>query len=378
MTMSPSPRVTPNKSTMFFILKLVVSLVSAVLVVTLGLLLVALNFSEVSASLIASISATPPPPSPAQNLAGLQQALEQANAAGDRMAMIETTVKMRTLAPNDERINGQLAQLYYEQGLEWRDANRLDSARQSFEWALSVSPDFVAAKQERHLIELYQQGVDLYQQANWTDAVTIFEQIYQQNPTYLYVDEILYSAYYNLGVIQEAADELSPALKSYQKAIQILPDAPEAKLKAEEVTLKLNPPTPEPTPEPVVEKRIVVDISDQRTYLYENDELVNEFIVSTGEPGRDTAIGEFEIQSKIPMAYASTWNLDMPFWLGIYWAGPLENGFHAVPTVRDTGVTMWDGYLGQRVSYGCIILSMEDAETLYNWAEMGTPVSIVP
>ena len=24
------------------------------------------------------------------------------------------------------------------------------------------------------------------------------------------------------------------------------------------------------------------------------------------------------------MAYASTWNLDMPFWLGIYWAGPLE------------------------------------------------------
>jgi lipoprotein-anchoring transpeptidase ErfK/SrfK len=172
--------------------------------------------------------------------------------------------------------------------------------------------------------------------------------------------------------------------------VEILPNIPEAKLKVEEIDLKLNPPTleptsepvpvteVEPTQEPVIEKRVVVDISDQQAFLYENNELVNEFIISTGEPGRDTAIGEFEIQSKIPMAYASTWNLDMPFWLGIYWSGPLENGFHAVPTVRDTGVTMWDGYLGQRVSYGCIILSMEDAETLYNWVEMGTPVSIVP
>lgn len=375
--MSPSPPVTPNKKTVPFIVKLIASLVSAGLVITLGLLLVVLNFSEASASLMASIS-TAPPPAPAQKLAELQQIVNQANATGDRRAMIEAVVKMRTLAPNDKQINDQLAQLYYEQGLEWRDANRLDSARQSFEWALSVSPDFVAAEQERHLIELYQQGVDLYQQANWAAAVAIFEQIYQQNPTYLYVDEILYSAYYNLGVIQEAADELAPALESYQKAIQILADAPEARLKIEAVTLKLNPPAPEPTSEPVVEKWIVVDISDQRTYLYENDALVNEFIVSTGEPGRDTAIGEFEIQSKIPMAYASTWNLDMPFWLGIYYSGPLENGFHAVPTVRDTGVTMWDGYLGQRVSYGCIILSMEDAGTLYNWAEMGTPVSIVP
>ncbi len=241
---------------------------------------------------------------------------------------------------------------------------------------MSVSPDFIDARQDLQWFDLYLTGIDYYQNAEWDNAVATFEQIYRQNPTYLQVDEILYSAYYNLGIIQEATGQLDPALESYQKAIRILPGAFEAKLKAREVRLKLNPPTPEPTPVPVVEKRIVVDISDQRTYLYENDELTTEFIVSTGEPGRDTAIGEFEIQSKIPMAYASTWNLDMPFWLGIYYSGPLENGFHAVPTVRDTGVTMWDGYLGQRVSYGCIILSMEDAETLYNWVDMGTPVSI--
>jgi tetratricopeptide (TPR) repeat protein len=376
MTVPHSPQARPNKKTVAFIVKLVASLVSTGLIITVGLLLVALNFTEVSAGFITSITATRTE-TPAQKLVELKQIMDQANLAGDRTATIDALVKMRPLAPDDEQINDQLAQLYYEQGLDWRNANRLGTAQQSFEWALSVKPEYVAAEQERQLIEWYQRGIDLYQQANWAEAAAIFEQIYQQNPTYLYVDEILYSAYYNLGIIQEGADELVPALESYQKAIRILPDASEAKLKVEEVTLKLNPPTPDPTPEPVVEKRIVVDISDQRTYLYENDELVNEFIVSTGEPGQDTAIGEFEIQSKIPMAYASTWNLDMPLWLGIYYSGPLENGFHALPTVRDTGLRMWDGYLGQRVSYGCIVLGMEDAETLYNWAEMGTPVSIV-
>ena len=37
---------------------------------------------------------------------------------------------------------------------------------------------------------------------------------------------------------------------------------------------------------------------------------------------------------------------------------------------------MWEGYLGQRVSYGCIVLSMRDAETLYNWVDVGTPVKV--
>lgn len=217
-------------------------------------------------------------------------------------------------------------------------------------------------------------GIERYQQADWAGAVAALEPVYREDAAYLYVAEILYSAYYNLGVMQQAQGDLPAALASYRAAIEILPEVPEARLKEEELTRKLNP----PTPEPAVEKRIVVDISDQRTYLYEDDELVKEFVVSTGEPGQDTAIGEFKIQSKIEMAYAATWNLDMPFWLGIYWSGPLENGFHAVPTVRHTGETMWDGYLGQRVSYGCIILSLEDAETLYNWADMDTPVSIVP
>jgi LysM repeat protein len=124
-------------------------------------------------------------------------------------------------------------------------------------------------------------------------------------------------------------------------------------------------------------KEIVVDISQQRTYVYEGETLVYSFTVSTGEVGRETVPGSYRILNKIPMAYASTWDLQMPYWMGIYWAGSLQNGFHALP-ILPSGERLWDGYLGTSVSYGCIILSQADAQTLYEWAEVGTTVTIQP
>ncbi len=93
-------------------------------------------------------------------------------------------------------------------------------------------------------------------------------------------------------------------------------------------------------------------------------------------PGQETVVGHFKVLNKIPNAYAYTWSLRMPYWLGIYWAGSLQNGIHALP-IGPGGQTMWGGYLGQRVSYGCVILSTQNAATLYNWAPVGTPVDIV-
>jgi lipoprotein-anchoring transpeptidase ErfK/SrfK len=77
------------------------------------------------------------------------------------------------------------------------------------------------------------------------------------------------------------------------------------------------------------------------------------------------------------MAYASTWSLQMPYWMGIYWAGSLENGIHG-PPINRYGQVMWEGYIGRPVSYGCIILSNTNVRTLYNWVEIGTPVIVRP
>ena len=122
-------------------------------------------------------------------------------------------------------------------------------------------------------------------------------------------------------------------------------------------------------------KRISIDLSDQRLYAYEGDNTVLSFVASSGRAPFYTRVGEFQVQSKIPNAYGSTWGIWMPNWLGIYWAGGTENGIHALPILA-SGQTLWAGYLGTPISYGCIVLDTYDAQTLYDWAEIGTPVAV--
>jgi len=121
-------------------------------------------------------------------------------------------------------------------------------------------------------------------------------------------------------------------------------------------------------------KYILVDLSDQHMYVYEADALIYSFVASTGI-GNSTRVGTFAVQSKIPNAYGSTWNIWMPNWLGIYWSHGLENGIHALP-ILSNGATLWAGFLGRPVSYGCVVLGTYESQLLYDWAEIGTPVEI--
>ncbi len=122
-------------------------------------------------------------------------------------------------------------------------------------------------------------------------------------------------------------------------------------------------------------KRILISLSEQHLYAFEGDELVYSFLCSSGRAPYYTRAGDFQVQSKIPNAYGGAWDIWMPHWLGIYWAGGTENGIHALPIMQN-GQTLWAGYLGSPVSYGCIVLSTAEAELLFGWAEIGTPVSI--
>jgi len=121
-------------------------------------------------------------------------------------------------------------------------------------------------------------------------------------------------------------------------------------------------------------KYILVDISEQHMYVYDGDSLIYSFVASTGI-NNATRVGTFAVQSKIPNAYGATWNIWMPNWLGIYWAGSLENGIHALP-ILSNGATLWEGFLGRPVSYGCVVLGTYESSLLYDWAEIGTTVEI--
>ncbi len=78
------------------------------------------------------------------------------------------------------------------------------------------------------------------------------------------------------------------------------------------------------------------------------------------------------------MAKSSAYELDMPYWLGIYDVGTFENGIHGLPIRWDTDEKIWEGLIGQPATFGCAMLEDEDAETLYDLAFLGMPIHIVP
>jgi lipoprotein-anchoring transpeptidase ErfK/SrfK len=169
---------------------------------------------------------------------------------------------------------------------------------------------------------------------------------------------------------------MASAREAAKIALELVPDSQEAS----ELLTKINdryasiPSRPTEATD-ASGRRIEVSISKQRMYVWQNDKLLYDWIASTGEPGRNTATGRYKVQTKIPEAWASQWSLRMPYWLGIYYVSTVENGIHALP-IRSDGSILWDGYLGTPVSYGCVILSTENARTLYHWADIGTPVWI--
>ncbi|MCB0037128.1 MAG: L,D-transpeptidase family protein, partial [Anaerolineales bacterium] len=72
-------------------------------------------------------------------------------------------------------------------------------------------------------------------------------------------------------------------------------------------------------PLPVIEnKRIVVSISEQRLWAYENGNTKWEWPISTGIDSSPTSPGVFQVQTHEENAYAGNWDLWMPDFMGIY------------------------------------------------------------
>jgi lipoprotein-anchoring transpeptidase ErfK/SrfK len=121
-------------------------------------------------------------------------------------------------------------------------------------------------------------------------------------------------------------------------------------------------------------RNIVVDLSEQRTYIYENGQVVNSFLVSSGTAATPTHTGNFRINSHVrvqdmgalcynPNAVNSYCTEDVP-WV-MYFNG--DQGFHG---------TYWHNNFGNRMSHGCVNLSLGMAEFLYSWAPNGTEVRV--
>ena len=129
--------------------------------------------------------------------------------------------------------------------------------------------------------------------------------------------------------------------------------------------------------EPVVlDKRIEINLPEQKLRAYQDGELAFEFTISSGMSKTPTIAGLFQILTKEENAFAQRWNLDMPYFMGFYKEGPeFYNGIHELPITRG-GYRLSQGVLGWPASFGCIILNVGDAQQLFEWAPIGTLVAV--
>ena len=133
----------------------------------------------------------------------------------------------------------------------------------------------------------------------------------------------------------------------------------------------------ETPPVPQSGTRFIVSISRQQCWLYRGERVAHEWPCSTGYGDYRTRYGDFQVKTKLEVARSEPFDLDMPFWLGIYDNGPYENGIHGLPEIYTTGEKIWEGLIGQPATYGCAMLADEDAAILFEAAYLGMPVHII-
>jgi len=113
-------------------------------------------------------------------------------------------------------------------------------------------------------------------------------------------------------------------------------------------------------------KEIVVDLSEQRAYAYEDGDIVFEGRISSGKIGRETPNGEFRVLEKKRYHRSNLW--------------PKPNGgakMNYMLRLTNTGIAMHLGYVPKRpVSHGCIRMQNGFAQRMFRWAEVGTPVYV--
>ncbi len=154
---------------------------------------------------------------------------------------------------------------------------------------------------------------------------------------------------------------------------------------------------------------IIVDISEQRLYLYNNDNLVQSFPVSTSKYGEGqiensfkTPLGLHEIKEKIgdkvPINTIFTARVntnkvaeiqinpndteDDFVTSRILWLDGLENGINRGVGVDSYGRYIYihgtheEGLIGQKASHGCIRMFNNDVIELFDMVSEGTKVQI--
>lgn len=131
---------------------------------------------------------------------------------------------------------------------------------------------------------------------------------------------------------------------------------------------------------PLGNKLLYIDLSEQRANVIENGKIARQYPVSSGAYETPTPQGKFQIHRKQELRVSSQDTpYRMPYYMAFKQSG--SHGLHALPYLGDekTNSDFWHearSHIGIPVSHGCVRFLPEDAEALYGWIEVGTPVYI--
>lgn len=121
-------------------------------------------------------------------------------------------------------------------------------------------------------------------------------------------------------------------------------------------------------------KRIIVDRSEQMLYAYDGEELALKTTISTGHDLTPTPRGNFRVFKKTPSRYmqgplpdVSDDYYDLP---GVPW-----NMYFTAEGGAIHGA-YWHTNFGQQWSHGCVNVPLDTARELYEWAPVGTTVTV--
>ncbi len=111
---------------------------------------------------------------------------------------------------------------------------------------------------------------------------------------------------------------------------------------------------------------IDINISEQTLYAFEGSTLANQFLISSGVSSHPTPEGEFDIYNKTASQKMSGPGYYLP---GVPWISWFSGDY-------SIHGTYWHNNFGHPMSHGCINASIPDAEWIFNWDDIGTPVYI--
>lgn len=123
------------------------------------------------------------------------------------------------------------------------------------------------------------------------------------------------------------------------------------------------------------EKRIEVDLAQQRLYGFEGDRKVFDFLISSGKWGR-TPTGTFTIWSKFRYTKMSGGNpaLNTYYYLpNVPYVMFFSNAEVAGSRGFSLHGTYWHNNFGHPMSHGCVNMKTEEAEHVYYWSHPTVP-----